>query len=194
MSKTNYFPRNGGIPNYFLEPKSNYLKVQGDAFMKLEDLLIMEVPAKQLQHVCAAFELKPGGNSLSDYAKAIVSNEHAKVHARRLIDEFYFAGQTAVRLYKPLNLAGDQFKSINHFKAFLRKRYGERIFGEGLRNPPTAMPQIFKATEYNNKLYLSMICLGQEIRFYKNYEIVKEQPHFVDYIVVHFNPFFLQML
>lgn len=161
--------------------------------MKMEDLLIMEVPVKQLQHVCTAFELKPGGNSSSDYAKAIVSNEGTRSHARHLIDEFHFAGQTAVRLYKPLNLEGEQFKSIGYFRAFLRKKYGEIIFGDGLRIPPTEMPQIFKATEYRNKLYLSMICLGQEKRFFRNYQIVKERLQIVDYIVLHFNPFMLEI-
>lgn len=160
--------------------------------MELEDLLIMEVPLKQLQHICNAFDLKTGGNSLSDYVRAIISNEPARSYASQLLNEYLFAGKTAVRLYKPLNLKGEQFKSINHFRTFLRGKYGERVFVEGLRNPPTDTPQIFKATEYRGKLYFSMICLGQERRFVRNYQIVKERLQIVDYIVVHFGPFMLE--
>lgn len=161
--------------------------------MKLEDLLVMEVPIKQLRHVCTTNKIKPGGNSSEVYAKCISTNTKLRSEAELLIDEFRYAGKTTVRLYKPLDPELEKFNSINYFKEFLKRKYGESILTTGIRTTPAEIPNLFKAVEYNGKYFLSFVYLGQERRIFRNYEIVREKPQNVDFLVVHFNPLLLQV-
>lgn len=161
--------------------------------MKLEDLLIMEVPTRQLRHICSINKLKPGGNSTEDYAKCISENTELQPVANLLVDEFQFAGKTTVRLYRPLDAIFEKFNNIHSLREFLRKKYGDKIFTSGIRTEPTDIPRLFKVTEYNEKFYLSFVYLGQERRVFRDYEIVKERPQNVDFLVIHFNPLLLQV-
>lgn len=158
--------------------------------MRLEDLLAMEVPNKQLRHICSIYDIKANGNSSEDYAKAIASK--ASEVGEILAQEFRYAGKTAVRLYQPIDSIPEVFNDINYFKSFLVSRYGNEILREGVRVPPNDEPQLFKVDEYNDKLYLSFTYLGAERRVFRNYEIVKERPQNVDYLVLHFKPLLLQ--
>lgn len=166
--------------------------MKGDLVLKLEDLLIMEVPGKQLRHICSTYEIKPSGRTLEDYAKAITSDDTAYEDGEKLLEEFRFAGKTSVRIYKPIGFTSNKLNDINSFKEFLVGKYGPEILGKGLRIDPDSKPRLFKASEYKGKLYLSFTYLGSERRVFKNYEIVKERPQNVDYLVLHFNPFLLQ--
>lgn len=161
--------------------------------MNLDDLLAMEVPSKQLKHLCSIYKIKPNGNSLGDYAKAIASHNEAYKDGEILAEEFRYAGKTAVRIYKPIDSISDKFNDINYFENFLIEKYGNEILKTGLRLPPNEEPQLFKVAKYNKKLFLSFIYLGSERRIFRNYQIVKERPQNVDYLVLHFNPLLLEM-
>lgn len=161
--------------------------------MQLEDLLVMEVPRKQLQRVCSNYKLKPKSSSSEDYAKSIVTDERTLPEGKTLVDEYQYAGKTAVRIYKPQGDGLEKFNNIQDLKSFLKNKYGQSIFNGGIRAQLSDTPQLFKAVEYKGKLYLSFVCLGSERRVFKNYEIVRERPQYVDYLVVYFNPLLLQV-
>lgn len=161
--------------------------------MELEDLLVMEVPKKQLVQVCNNYDLKSTGNSLGDYAKVIVENSSSRREGEILLDEFRYAGKTAVRVYKPINLNLGVLKDIESFKNFLQNKYGNNLFLNGIKVEIDHDPKLFKVAEGENKLFLSFIYLGTERRIFKNYEIVKESPQIVDYLVLHFEPLLLEM-
>lgn len=161
--------------------------------MNLEDLLTMEVPRKQLVQVCKNYELKSSGNSSNDYAKVIVQDCRSRKEGEILLDEFRYAGRTAVRVYKPIELKLDYLKSIESLKKFLKTQYGNELFTNGIKVKIDHEPKLFKVYEGENKLFLSFIYLGAERRIFKNYEIVKESPQIVDYLVLHFDPLLLEM-
>lgn len=160
--------------------------------MTLEDLLAMEVPVKQLRHVCTSNKLKPEGNSSEVLAKCISLNTKLYPEAKLLVDEFQYAGKTTVRLYKPLSNIPGKLNNIVYFGNLLKEEYGDKIFTTGIKPESTEIPKLFKAVEYEGKYYLSFVYLGQERRIFRNYEIVKETPQIVDFLVVHFNPLLLQ--
>lgn len=161
--------------------------------MRLEDLLVMEVPTKQLRHIITINRLKPTGSTREDYAKFISSNAKLQTAAQSLVEEFQYAGKTAVRLFKPIEDIPEKYSNIKQFRAFLRDRYNENIFTKGIRVTPTESPSLYRAVEYNGKFYLSFVYLGKERRIFRNFEIVRERPQNVDFLVVHFNPLLLQV-
>lgn len=86
--------------------------------MNLEDLLIMEVPRRALQYVTSDNKLKPGGTAVEDYARVIANNIVTRPIGEALAENYRYAGQTAVSLYKPLNgvpLELSQEKSLKSF-------------------------------------------------------------------------------
>lgn len=73
-------------------------------------------------------------------------------------------------------------------------KYGEELFSEqGIKAELSAKPKLYKIQEYENKWIVSLTFLGREIRVIRNYQLEKERPQYVDFIVLHFNPFLIEM-
>ena len=160
--------------------------------MKIEDILAMEVPKKHLVKLCSDYDLKSKGNSTQEYVETIVSNKDALNSGEKLAEEFRYAGKTAARLYEPMDLNKEFLSDIDKFKDFLIKKYGDNIFRDGIRVEAEETPKLFRAVLYKGKLYLSYIYLGPETRVFRNFEIVKETPQYIDYLVLHFEPLLLE--
>lgn len=156
----------------------------------------MEVPRRQLEKVVKDLRLHPESHTIEHYAKAIVSNESGKEEGEYLANEFRYAGKTATRLYYPTAIFYDSLTPLNSIlfvKHLLTEKYGSRVFSNGLRVEPGEKPQLFKVDEYEGRLYLSFIFLGPERRVFRNYEVIKERPQNIDYLVLHFDPFMVQV-
>lgn len=161
--------------------------------MNLEDLLIMTVPTKALRHVASANKLKPGGNSTENYAKIIASTVNTIPIGTDLVDNYRFAGKTSISLYKPTSGIVKERKNKDKLVDFLTKKYGEGLFSKkGIRIKLVDKPKLYKVYDFSNKLILAFTFLGPERRILKNYEIAKERQQYVDYLVIHFEPFILE--
>lgn len=158
--------------------------------MNLEDLLIMEVPAKSLQHISSSNKLKPGGNSIEHYAKAIANNPQTISIGESLASIYRFAGRTAVSLYQPEQC---NFFDIGDVKRYLIKKYGNEVFNNEIRPDLSDQPKLFKIHEIDDKLILAFTFLGKETRFLRNFKLTKERLQYVDYVVFRFNPFIVEL-
>lgn len=160
--------------------------------VKLEDLVAMEVPKPVLQYIAKKNKIKPGSNATGDYAKALVSSEKTKSTAEQLFNDYRFAGRTAVNIFTPLTGVDRQWDNIEVFHKKLLSKYGDKVF-TGLRPQLSEKPQLIQAYKRENSYVLAFSYLGRPRRQLVKYEIVKYKPQLLDYVIIHFNPFSVEI-
>lgn len=161
--------------------------------MKLEDLVAMKVPKPVLQYVAQEHKIKPYGATVEDYAQAIVKSPLTKETAELLALEYRFAGRTAVNIFNPISGIMVVWDNIDYFVKQLVNKYGQDILGKGLRPKLSEKPRIYNVYKRENALILSFTYLGKPQKQYLNYEIVKHSPQLMDFVVIHFNPFCVEI-
>lgn len=155
----------------------------------------MEVPKGALRSVVVSNSLKPGGNAVEDYANIITISEKTKPIGLLLVEQYQFAGRTAANWFSPISgIDKSKWKCKEEFKEFLIKKYGEGIIKNGLKPIPTQSPQLIKVIETSDKhLVLAFTYLGTARRVLENYQIVKRAPQLLDYVLLHFSPFVVEI-
>lgn len=161
--------------------------------MGLKDELLMQVPNGALKQIVKneALDKDVKLSSSEDMAEAI--STHKPDVGIRLADEFKFAGATAVNVHMMMAGIEPEWHDINHFKDHLVRKFTGALFGNGLRPVLTKEPQLIRAYELNGRLVLAFSYLGQPRRYLDDYEVVVRSPQIVDYVIVHFSPFALEV-
>lgn len=156
--------------------------------MKLRDILSMEVPRSALKAVVSANNLKSGGNSVEDYANTILIHNKTKPLGLLLAEQYKYAGRTAANWFIPIPSFGDDWGDTKKAKEFLKNKYGEDLFNDGVKKPLTSEPQVFRAEQLADSLVMAFTYRGRERRVLENYRVVKRAPQLVDYVLIHFDP------
>lgn len=156
--------------------------------MKLSDILSMEVPRNALRAVVKANNLKPGGTSVENYASTIMIHKKTKPLGILLAEQYKYAGRTAANWFVPIPSIGGDWDELETAKEYLKNRYGEDIFNDGIKQPLNSEPQLFRVEEFSDSLVMAFTYKGRERRMLENYRIVKRSPQLVDYVLLHFNP------
>jgi hypothetical protein len=157
----------------------------------LKDILVMEVPSGVLKETIKRENLNAKLSVIEEMAEEISSKSPST--AEQLVDQFRFAGATAVNLHVIINGISSEWYNIEYFKNHLMRKYGRDIFYSGLRPQPSDEPKLIKAFEMENKLVLAFTLLGSARRFYENYEIVVRRPQILEYVIIHFSPFAIEI-
>jgi len=161
--------------------------------MNLRDILVMQVPSGALKQVVK-------NENLEDKARLSASEELAEAISRnipekgqQLANEFRFAGATAVNVHMMIGGISAKWHDMQFFKDHLIKKYSGALYSHGLRPVLSATPQLIQAHELEDKLVLAFSYLGTPRRYWENYEIVVRSPQILDYVVVHFSPFAIEV-
>lgn len=157
----------------------------------------MDIPSGALRH--AAVDLHRlnvrRGNS-ETYAAALLEHDPAHPDIATLIQQFHFAGATSVNCHILLG-ANDilpvEWRAVSTVKARLTEMYGDQLFTGGLRPPITDEPQLVAAAELDARLVLTYVFTKGERRVWQNYAIRKIANQRVEFVVLHFNPFMVEI-
>ena len=158
--------------------------------MNLKDILIMEVPSGALK-LAFKDEGLVGKNNTEEMAESIASEKPTRASA--LATEFQFAGSTAVNVHILMSKIAPELHVKTFFKSYLVEKFGPTIFASGIRPILTEKPQLMRSYDLGEKLVLAFSFLGPQKRYLDNYEVVVRRPQMLDYVVVHFSPFSLEI-
>ena len=159
--------------------------------MSLKDLLIMEVPSAAIKHVVKTKKIEAKLNSLEEMATALVDSDPN--HGSKLADEFKFAGNTGVNLNIMMKGLSPDWHNKNYFKEHLIKKYTANVFGAGIRPSLDTTPKLINAYDQNDKIVLAFSFLGPARRVLEDFQIVARRPQFVEYVIIHFSPFSIEI-
>jgi hypothetical protein len=159
--------------------------------MSLKDVLIMEVPSGVLKQVLKNEKIDAKLTSLEEMAEALYDKKPQK--AIELANQFQFAGSTAVNLNIIMSGIGPEWYNKNYFKKHLEKKFGENLFTSGIRPTLDRKPKLIQAYELGEKIVLAFSFLGPSKRYLENFQIVSRRPQIVEYVVIHFSPFAIEV-
>jgi len=159
--------------------------------VSLKDLLIMEVPSAAIKHVVKTKKIEAKLNSLEEMATALVDSDPN--HGSKLADEFKFAGNTGVNLNIMMKGLSPDWHNKNYFKEHLIKKYTANVFGAGIRPSLDTTPKLINAYDQNDKIVLAFSFLGPARRVLEDFQIVARRPQFVEYVIIHFSPFSIEI-
>jgi hypothetical protein len=159
--------------------------------MNLKDVLIMEVPSAALKNVVKSRQIEARLSSNEEMAAAIAEKDSG--FANELADEFKFAGSTAVNLNILMSGISPEWHDKEFFKRKLREKFSEAIFTSGIRPNLEVIPKLIRAYEHEEKLVLAFSFLGPARRYLDDFEIVSRRPQIVEYVVIHFSPFAIEV-
>lgn len=159
--------------------------------MNLRDILVMEVPSGALKEVIKERNIESKLNSTEDMAAAIA--EDNPTFGSYLADQFKYAGSTAVNLNIAMRGVEAAWSQKDYFKDKLRERFSAAIFDGGIRPNLEKTPKLISAHDLNDKLVLAFSFLGPARRFLENFQIVSRSPQMVDYVIIHFSPFAVEV-
>lgn len=161
--------------------------------MELVDLLVMEVPSNVLKHAIKESGLDEGTKLtvIEDMARSI--SQGKPDIGQRLAQEFRFAGTTAVNVHQMMKGIPADWHNKSFFKRHLVTKYGEDILREGIRPELTSKPTLIRAYDLGEKLVLAFSFLGQARRYFEDYQVVVRQPQVLEYVVIHFSPFAVEV-
>lgn len=159
----------------------------------LKDILVMQVPSGALKQIVKneGLENNTRLSAAEEMAEAISSNKPEV--GIDLADQFRFAGATAVNVYMMMDGINADWHNKDHFKDHLVKKYSGQLFTTGLRPELNKVPQLIRAHEFNDKLVLAFSYLGTPRRYLEDFDIVVRSPQVLDYVVIHFSPFALEI-
>ncbi|WP_187418456.1 hypothetical protein [Neomoorella thermoacetica] len=161
--------------------------------MDLKDVLAMEVPKAALKYIAQTNELKPGGTSIEHYADVLVHSPKTIDIAKVLARQYRYAGRTAVNLFIPTSGISRDWNNPKYFKAEMEKKYGPDIFTDGVKPQLTEEPKLIRIHEDGSRYILTFSYLGKPRRVLDNYEIVKRRPQLIDFVLIHFEPFMIEI-
>ncbi|WP_088321258.1 hypothetical protein [Bacillus wiedmannii] len=159
--------------------------------MHLKDVLIMEVPAGALKEIIKKKNINAKINSIEEMATAV--NDYDDGIANELANEFKFAGRTSLNFNIMMNSIPDTWKDKQYFKQKLVEKYGDAILSQGTRPELDKIPKLIKVYEKHEKLILAFSFLGSPKRYLENFEIVSRCPQMVEYVIIHFSPFAVEV-
>lgn len=160
--------------------------------MNKSDLLIMNVPFAALKNVGKEMEIENSRlTSLEETAKAIV--EKSDVVAEQLIDDYQFAGNTSLNLNIMISGIPSQWQDKTYFTTHLTEKVSANVFTSGLRPELDESPKLIRAYEQHDRVILAFSYLGKARRYLENYNIVTRSPQIVEYVVIHFSPFQIEV-
>ncbi|MED4600693.1 hypothetical protein P9314_08250 [Paenibacillus validus] len=161
--------------------------------MRLQDELVMQVPSGALKQIVKNEGLESEVKLSSNEEMAEIIASKIPEVGRRLASEFKFAGATAVNVHMMINGISADWHNKEYFKDHLVKKYTGAIFAGGLRPELTHEPKLIRAHELADRMVLAFSYLGTPRRYLENYEIVFRSPQVLDYVVIHFSPFALEV-
>ncbi|MBY9078320.1 hypothetical protein [Paenibacillus sp. CGMCC 1.18879] len=161
--------------------------------MALNDVLAMQVPSGVLKQILKNENLDKETklSVIEEMAKTIA--EKKPVVGQEIADQFQYAGATAVNVHMIMSDLSPDWQNKEFFKDFLIKKYSGALFGRGLRPELDSEPKLIKATEVGDRIILAFSYLGSPRRYLENYEIVIRNAQVVDYVVIHFSPFAIEV-
>ncbi|GGF87036.1 hypothetical protein [Paenibacillus aceti] len=161
--------------------------------MRLRDILAMQVPSGVLKQVVKNEKLdKDTKLSVIEDMANIIADKKPSV-GQDIADQFQYAGATAVNIHMVTSEISPEWRNKEYFKGFLIEKYTNDIFGRGLRPTLSDEPKIIKAHEVGNRLVLAFSYLGSSRRYLENFEIVVRRQQILDYVVIHFEPFCVEI-
>lgn len=160
----------------------------------LQDRLAQEVPSSVLRYFAVDMhKLKPGRPSSDAYAEVIAHHERARAESRDLLNEFQFAGRTAVNCWLPLSNIAQQWTSQKGFCAALERKYGRDILIEGIRPTLDETPKAIQAFRFQDRVVLAFGYSKGERRVWQDYRVVRIPDQRVDFVIIHFDPFMVEV-
>ncbi|MEC0136107.1 hypothetical protein P4H94_04295 [Paenibacillus macerans] len=161
--------------------------------MRLSDILAMQVPSGVLKQVVKNEKLDNDARlSIIEDMANIIADKKPLV-GQDIADQFQYAGATAVNIHMVTSNISPEWKNREFFKGFLIEKYSENLFTRGLRPELSDDPKLVRAREVGDKLVLSFSYLGSPRRVYENYEVVIRRQQLLDYVVIHFDPFSIEI-
>ncbi|MCY9027162.1 hypothetical protein MOF32_30285 [Priestia megaterium] len=159
--------------------------------MQLSDILVMEVPSGALKKIVKDRNIDAKLNSTEEMAKALASDNPEL--GTSLADEFKFAGSTSVNLNIAMSGIESEWTQKENFTRKLREKFTDQIFEGGIRPTLDKKPKLIRAYDLNDKLVLAFSFLGTARRFLENFQIVSRSPQMVEYVIIHFAPFAVEV-
>lgn len=159
--------------------------------MQLSDILVMEVPSGALKKIVKDRNIDAKLNSTEEMAKALASDNPEL--GTSLADEFKFAGSTSVNLNIAMSGIESEWTQKENFTRKLREKFTDQIFEGGIRPILDKKPKLIRAYDLNDKLVLAFSFLGTARRFLENFQIVSRSPQMVEYVIIHFAPFAVEV-
>ncbi|GGF72713.1 hypothetical protein GCM10010912_17400 [Paenibacillus albidus] len=161
--------------------------------MALNDVLAMQVPSGVLKQILKNEKLDKETklSVIEDMAKTIADKK--PVVGQEIADQFQYAGATAVNVHMIMSDLSPDWQNKEFFKDFLIKKFSGALFGRGLRPELDSEPKLIKATEVGDRMVLAFSYLGSPRRYLENYEIVIRKAQVLDYVVIHFSPFAVEV-
>lgn len=153
----------------------------------------MEVPNVAMKEILRLHKVKPDGTSTEDYADALLGSELTSPIAPTLADEFRFAGKTVVNLCVPIDGFDNSLKNKESFRRRVESRYGSTLFNQRNRVTLSLDPVPIRVYELDSKFIIEYSYYGNEQRVLDNYEIRKRRPQLINYVIIHFNPFLIEV-
>lgn len=151
----------------------------------------MEVPFGAMKKVVKNKNIDVKLNSIEEVAMALSENDTKM--GNYLANEFQFAGSTSVNLNIMMDGIPKQWKDKEYFKRYLEKKFTVDIFSKGLRPVLTKEPKLIKVYENEDKLVLAFSFLGKARRYLEDFRIVTRSQQIVEYVIVHFSPFAIEV-
>ncbi|MCM3705304.1 hypothetical protein M3205_06125 [Cytobacillus firmus] len=159
--------------------------------MQLKDVLVMEVPSGALKKVIRNKGINTKLNSTEDMASAIADQDAPT--GMELANEFKFAGSTAVNLNIAMKGISPDWHNKDYFKTRLGNKYTPAIFSSGIRPTLDKTPKLISAHDLGTKLVLAFSFLGTPRRYLEDFQIVSRSPQIVEYVIIHFSPFAVEV-
>ncbi|SMQ60985.1 hypothetical protein SAMN05444673_0449 [Bacillus sp. OV166] len=159
--------------------------------MNLKDVLVMEVPSGALKKVVKNKGIDSKLNSTEDMASAIAEQDIRT--GNDLANEFKFAGSTAVNLNIVMKGISPDWHNKDYFKTKLSNKFSPAIFTTGIRPVLDKIPRLISAYDQGTKLVLAFSFLGTPRRYLEDFQIVSRSPQIVEYVVIHFSPFAVEV-
>lgn len=159
--------------------------------LNLKDVLIMEVPSGAIKKVLKDKKVNAKLNSLEEMASALT--ETLPDIGEQLSDEYKFAGSTSVNLNIMMKGIPHEWHNRDYFIRHLNKKYTSNIFNIGIKPNLDNTPKLIRAYKHQDKLVLAFSFFGPARRVLENFQIVVRRPQFVEYVIVHFSPFSIEI-
>lgn len=159
--------------------------------MSLKDVLIMEVPSGAIKKVLKDKKVNAKLNSLEEMANALTKN--LPDDSKKLSDEYKFAGSTSVNLNIMMKGIPHEWHNRDYFIKHLNAKYSTDIFNKGIKPNLDDTPKLIRAYKHQDKLVLAFSFFGPPRRVLEDFQIVVRKPQFVEYVIVHFSPFSIEI-
>jgi hypothetical protein len=164
---------------------------RGGLKMSLKDILVMEVPSGALKKIVKNKGIETKLNSTEEMASAIAEQDSKT--GNHLANEFKFAGSTAVNLNIVMKGVSSDWYNKDYFKTRLSNKFSPAIFSTGIRPKLDKTPRLISAHDQGSKLVLAFSFLGTPRRYLEDFQIVSRSPQIVEYVVIHFSPFAVEV-